>query len=109
MLAYVFWHWRYPRVDQAAYWQFLADFHSALNAHKPPGFQYSAVFQLDHAPWIAESGGVEVCEDWYVLDNSAALDVLNEAAVSGPCREPHNRVAQCAAGGTGGLYRLRAG
>ena len=34
---------------------------------------------------------------------------LNEAAVSGACEEPHNRVAREAADGTGGLYRLRAG
>ena len=34
---------------------------------------------------------------------------MNEAAVSGACEEPHNRVAREAADGTGGLYRLRAG
>src|SRR5678809_1008903 len=37
------------------------------------------------------------------------MDRLNEAAVSGACEEPHNRVAREAADGTGGLYRLRAG
>jgi len=44
-----------------------------------------------------------------LLDDSAAMDRLNDAAVSGPCEEPHNRVAREAAGGTAGLYRLRAG
>jgi len=43
------------------------------------------------------------------VDNSAALDILNEAAITGPCKEPHNRVASQAAGGAGGLYQLRAG
>jgi hypothetical protein len=37
------------------------------------------------------------------------MDPLNDAAVSGVCEEPHNRVAREAADGTGGLYRLRAG
>ena len=37
------------------------------------------------------------------------MDPLNEAAVSGACEEPHNRVAREAAGGIGGIYRLRAG
>ncbi len=44
-----------------------------------------------------------------MLDDSAAMDPLNDAAVSGVCEEPHNRVAREAADGTGGLYRLRAG
>jgi hypothetical protein len=37
------------------------------------------------------------------------MDPLNDAAVSGVCEEPHNRVAREAADGTAGLYRLRAG
>ena len=35
--------------------------------------------------------------------------LLNDAAVSGACEEPHNRVAREAADGIGGLYRLRVG
>jgi hypothetical protein len=107
MLAYVFWHWRYPYVDKTAYQQHLIKFHDALQAQKPPGFHYSAIFRIEHVPWAARNG--EVYEEWYVLDNSAALDVLNEAAVSEPCKEPHNQVATEAAGGTAGLYRLCAG
>jgi hypothetical protein len=37
------------------------------------------------------------------------MDRLNDAAVSGACEEPHNRVAREAADGIGGLYRLRTG
>ena len=107
MLAYVFWHWRYPHVDKAAYQKRIIDFQETLNTHKPSGFQYSTAFQIEHVPW--SGGGEEAYEEWYVLDNSAALDVLNEAAVTGPCKEPHNQVARDAAGGTGGLYRLSAG
>jgi hypothetical protein len=107
MLAYIFWHWRYPNVEKTTYQQYLVDFHETLRTQKPRGFQYSAVLQFEHAPWIG--GNEEGYEDWYIVDNSAALDVLNEAAVSAPCQEPHKRVASCAAGGTGGLYRLHSG
>ena len=107
MLAYVFWHWSYPHVDKASYQQRLVDFHDALRAQKPAGFHYSTVFQVGHAPWLDTDG--EAYEEWYVVHNFAALEALNEAAVSGSCKEPHNRVASHAAGGAGGLYRLRAG
>ena len=107
MLAYVFWHWRYPYVDKASYQQHLIDFHVALRAQKPAGFHYSTVFQVEHVPWI-DTGG-EAYEEWYVVANFAALEELNAGAVSGSCREPHDRVASQAAGGAGGLYRLRAG
>ena len=107
MLAYVFWHWRYSHVDKTAYQKRIIDFQEMLCTHKPSGFQYSTVFQIEHVPW--GRGDNEMYEEWYVLDNSAALDVLNEAAVTRHCKEPHKQVARDAAGGTGGLYRLYAG
>ena len=107
MLAYVFWHWRYPTVEKTDYQKRIIDFQETLGTHKPGGFRYSTVFEIEHVPW--SEGGGEVYEEWYVLNNSAALDVLNEAAVSGPCKEPHNRVARDAAGGIAGLYGLYAG
>ncbi|HEU5217117.1 MAG TPA: hypothetical protein VFU23_00560 [Gemmatimonadales bacterium] len=39
----------------------------------------------------------------------AALVPLNEAAVTGPRKAPHDAVARLAAGGAAGLYGLRAG
>ncbi len=107
MLAYVFWHWRYPTVEKTDYQKRIINFQETLGTHKPSGFQYSTVFEIEHVPW--SEGGGEVYEEWYVLDSSAALDALNEAAVTGPCKEPHNQVARDAAGGIGGLYRLHAG
>ena len=65
------------------------------------------MFRIRDANWLNTNG--EAYEEWYLLDDSAAMDRLNEAAVSGVCEEPHNRVAREAADGTGGLYRLRAG
>ena len=107
MLAYVFWHWPQASVDRESYEAHTASFHRTLAANKPRGFQQSVVFRIEGADWL-QTGG-PAYEEWYLLDDSAAMDGLNDAAVSGACEEPHNRVAREAAGGTGGLYRLRAG
>lgn len=107
MLAYVFWHWPQPSIPPSSYVDHLADFHRTLASNKPPGFQKSIVFRIRGANWLNTNG--EAYEEWYLLDDSAAMDPLNDAAVSGACEEPHNRVAREAADGTGGLYRFRAG
>ena len=107
MLAYVFWHWPRPEIERGQYLDHLTEFHRTLAANKPPGFQRSVVFSISGTDWLKTDG--EVFEEWYLLDDSAAIDPLNDAAVSGVCEEPHNRVAREAADGTGGLYRLRAG
>ena len=106
MLAYVFWHWPQANVDTETYVAHLLSFHRTLAANKPNGFQHSVVFRIEHANWLDTTG--PAYEEWYLLDDSAAMDHLNDAAVSGACEEPHNRVAREAAGGIGGLYRLRS-
>jgi hypothetical protein len=103
MLAYVFWHWRYPEIDGETYQSRLMAFHRVLTEQKPAGFQYSVVFCSAGAPWIPTA--LETYEDWYLVDGAAALDPLNEAAVSGPRRAPHDEVAR----GAAGLYRFRTG
>ena len=107
MLAYVFWHWSQPQVDVDSYRNDLLSFHRTLASNKPTGFQHSIVFTIKRAPWLETKE--EAYEEWYLLDDSAALDRLNHAAVSGVCEEPHNRVARQAAGGKAGLYLLRHG
>ena len=107
MLAYVFWHWPQPGVDTKTYVEHLVDFHRTLNANKPDGFQGSRVLSFRGASWLDTKG--DAFEDWYLIDDSAALDRINDAAVSGPCEAPHNLVAREAAGGTAGLYRLQMG
>ncbi|HSE34105.1 MAG TPA: hypothetical protein VLA93_21205 [Pyrinomonadaceae bacterium] len=107
MLAYVFWHWPQPGVDRAAYEANLLTFHKTLTTHKPPGFLSSTVFSIEAANWLEATG--PVFEDWYLMENSAAMDRLNDGAVTGVCEQPHNVVAKEAAGGTAGLYRLRQG
>ncbi|MDQ2828434.1 MAG: hypothetical protein M3Y74_05225 [Chloroflexota bacterium] len=107
MLAYVFWHWPRPHIDAGAYEESLVRFHRSLAADPPPGFQRSLSVRVDALPWPdAPAGGYE---DWYLLDGSAALDPLNNAAVSGAHKTPHNHAAHAAAGGAGGLYRFQDG
>ena len=107
MLAYVFWHWPQSHITRELYLEHLVAFHQTLGANKPRGFKRSVVFSIRSANWLNTSG--EAFEEWYLLEDSAAMDPLNDAAVSGVCEEPHNRVAREAADGTGGLYRLRTG
>ncbi len=106
-LAYVFWHWPLPESEQDAYESSLMRFHRALAQRKPEGFRRSVVFRLRGVPW-AETDG-RVYEDWYLVEDFAALGLLNEGAVIGVSQDPHDRVAVQAEGGAGGLYRLRAG
>jgi hypothetical protein len=107
MLAYVFWHWPQTTVDIDQYESDLVQFHRTLQANKPEGFQRSVVLVIEDPFWLRTEGSAY--EEWYLLDDSAAMDRLNYAAVNGPCEEPHNRVARNAADGVGGLYRLRLG
>ena len=107
MLAYVFWHWPQSHIDRDSYVNHLIDFHNVLATNKPNGFHESVVFRIRGASWLNTAD--EAYEEWYLLDGSAAMDPLNDGAVSGVCEEPHNKVAREAADGTGGLYRLRAG
>ena len=107
MLAYVFWHWPQSSIDRDSYEDHLIHFQQTLAANKPAGFQQSVVFRVHGASWLNTND--DAYEDWYLLDASAAMDPLNDGAVSGACEEPHNKVAREAADGIGGLYRLRTG
>ena len=107
MLAYIFWHWPQANVDPAVYRTHLSAFHDILARNSSQGFHHSTVFQIPKVPWLKANGAA--FEDWYLVENSSALDPLEAAAVSGACEEPHNRVAREAADGTAGLYRLRMG
>ena len=107
MLAYIFWHWPYPEVESGEYERDEVAFLQALVRASPAGFQGCSTSRIGEVPWI--TGQARRYEDWYLVDDFAALGPLNDAIVAEPCRELHNRVAQAAAAGAGGLYRLRAG
>ena len=93
MLAYVFWHWPKPSIEIDEYIRKLIEFHASLASHAPDGFSHSVVVELTRPPWLqAESVAFE---DWYLVRDSAVLDQLNFAAVSGENELPHNQVALC--------------
>lgn len=106
MLAYVFWH--VPRAGAAArdYELLHRRFFDVLEASRVPGLTRLRVFHLAAIPWLDGQGGYE---DWHLLDGSAALDALNDAAITGARLVPHDRIAALAATGTAGLYGLRMG
>lgn len=103
MLAYLFWHWPRPDVDPGRYSDALLAFHRALSVNPPPGYHGSRVMEVSGAPWVP---GATALEDWYFVEDFAALGALNDAAVSGQRREPHDGAARMALGGMGGVYRL---
>ena len=107
MLAYVLWHWPLPQVAPDHYESSLIEFHQSLNTTKVQGFSQSIVFRSHGAPWTGQ--GQRGYEDWYLLEESAALDRLNEAAVSGGSKEPHDTTAHAVAGAAGGLFQLQSG
>jgi len=106
LLAYVFWH--APRAGVAAreYESLHREFHAALRLSQVPGFLGQSVFRLATVPWLDGQAGYE---DWHLLEDSAGLDPLNQAAVTQSRKLPHDRIAALAGDGTAGLYGLRLG
>jgi len=68
------------------------------------GFRGSTAFRLDgQAPWLS---GSPAYVDWYLVDGSAVLDPLNEAAVWGTRRGSHDVLARAMGAGAGSLLQL---
>jgi hypothetical protein len=105
MLAYLFWHEPHADVDADRYVAHLNAFHGALTHAPPPGFVRSWSVRLDQAPW----DGGPAFEDWYLVEDWAALGTLNEAAVRAPRDGAHDAIAALATNGAGGLYLLQHG
>jgi hypothetical protein len=98
LLAYVFFHRAASGVDASEYEAGLRRFHASLAGTPPPGFVGSTSYR------IGDGYG-----DWYLVDSSAALDPLNEAAVRGARAAPHDSVAHKSADGAGKLLMLVTG
>jgi hypothetical protein len=98
LLAYVFSHRAAHGVEAAVYEESLRRFHATLASASPSGFIASNTFRTGSA-----------YADWYLLESSAALDVLNAAAVSGARAPVHDAAAQMASDGAGKLLSLAAG
>jgi hypothetical protein len=95
LLAYVFFHRAAPGVETPAYETALRRFHSSLAGAPPPGFMGSSTYRV--------GGGYA---DWYLVDGSAALDMLNEAAVNAASSASHDAVAHLSSDGAGKLLSL---
>jgi hypothetical protein len=98
MLAYVFWHRPAEDVDREDYEQRLRAFHATLEGP-------SACFRLERVPFRHVDG----YEDWYLVDDWAALGALNDAALAPVRRLEHDAAASASAHGWGGVYRLLRG
>jgi len=106
LLAYVFWHVPRAGIEAREYELAHCAFHDELRASGVQGMRGVRIFRLDGIPWLDGAAGYE---DWHLLDDSSALDLLNRAAVSEARQRPHDRVAALAGAGTAGLYGLRMG
>lgn len=105
MLAYLLWHRAREGVERDAYERAAEHFHRSL-AHSPPaGFRGSALYRVAELPWL-DGGGYE---DWYLVDDFAALGVLNAVAVAHGHRGAHDEVARRYGAAAGGLYQLLEG
>ncbi|HEY6728257.1 MAG TPA: hypothetical protein VI197_29810 [Polyangiaceae bacterium] len=107
MLAYVFSHWRQRDVSASDYEERQRGFHAALAAAPASGSLRSFSVALSGAPWAA--GAADSYEDWYLIEDYAALGVLEHSAISAARAEPHAAAASVAAGGVAGVYGLRIG
>lgn len=107
LLAYVFWHWRQSSAERNAYESAQLAFQRALATSPSVGFVRSFSHAIAGAPWANQGG--EAYEDWYLVRDTAALDPLDEAAVTAGRKSAHDAAASLAANGTAGLFQLRAG
>jgi hypothetical protein len=116
VLAYLFWHRPSESTDAAAYEQAQVAFHRSLHRSPPVGLCGSSAFRVTGTPWLAAANagtpvgaGDRAYEDWYLVEDYAALGVLNEAAVGRGHRTAHDAAARMFGAGAGGLYALVEG
>ncbi len=118
MLAYVFWHRPQDTNASDAYEHALIAFHRSLARSLPVGTLASAAFRARRLPWLAtsehepadsEAHASVGYEDWYLVEDFAALGVLNEAAVGRGHHSSHDEAARRSGAGAGAVYALIEG
>ena len=96
VLAYVFWHRPREGADIGAYESAQLAFHRSLAGNAARGMRSSSCFRVAQVPWLQVADGQPASaapadyEDWYLVDDFAALGVLNEAAVGRGHRTSHD-------------------
>jgi hypothetical protein len=98
MLAYLFWHRPRQEIETSEYEEGLLAFHRELGVD-------SACFRLEALPF--DSGGGY--EDWYLVEDWAALGQLNVEATDERRHGVHDRAASEMGAGWGGVYALLDG
>lgn len=93
MLAYLFWHRPRPGVETTEYEEAQRRFHERPEVR-------SACFRLDRLPFEGGAG----YEDWYLVEDWAALGKLNATAVDSMHRGSHDQAAAGAGEGWGAVY-----
>jgi hypothetical protein len=93
-------------VSSKTYENALITFHRSLYNFGVKGYIGSQTFKIEGAYWMgaSESG----YEDWYLLKDSSVMDKLNQAAVSGSVKDPHNTAAHMATSLHAGLYVIKS-
>lgn len=99
MLAYLFFHHLDDIAGRSEYEAGLRHFHAALREAGVPGFIGSRTVRAGDAAYC----------DWYLVESSAGLDPLNDAAVTGRRSPAHDAVARHAVNASGKLMKLAAG
>jgi len=105
VLAYTFWHQPRTDVDRQEYEGGTRLFHQRLAAVPIPGFVDSWTLQVPDLPWLPGGG----YEDWYLVEDFAALGTLAEHAVDSARADSHDVMARSVRDGTGGVYALLSG
>ena len=109
MLAYLFWHRPREGADAERYREAQLAFHRSLARNPPAGLRGSAIYLIPSVPWAEHGQPRASYEDWYLLDDFAAMGVLGEAAVGRGHRTAHDSAASGFGSGAGGLYGLLEG
>ncbi len=107
MLAIVFWNSRRTNASENDYRSSLIEFHQALNKNKPAGFRFSVTYRAGAVPWFAPKN--EIFEDWYLLSNFAAMDVLDRAVLSTHGKEAHRYLMSNTGQASGAAFGLTRG
>jgi hypothetical protein len=106
MLAYLFWHSPRPGVPRDEYERLLIDFHAGLALEGVT----TAAFRLERLPFAPRSGAqTGGYEDWYLVEDWAALGELAGMATGSAHSPRHGAVGELSGEGWGAVYALMRG